>query len=318
MKRLMTFRVGRSRFALPVEIVIEVVESASIVPSPETRGSWVGVSRVRGRWIPVMDLPDEISAGEVVGTGGGNPVIIVLGRGGARVAIRADGFGGVFEEGASRSAGESLGAGVVELPGGLVRRLEPAALLGADLYLLEDGGDMSEDTTAEILKVVEFVIGEERFGIDVMKVMEVLKLPEVSRLPNTPEFVEGVAEARESVIPVIDMRKRFGLSETEDSGETRLIEVELESTRVGIIVDAVPGVTEVDESVVSSPPDVFKGISARYLKGVARLDDRLLILVDLDEILGSEEKIELRGVVEELAETATKPKRRRKRTKRKD
>ena len=90
------------------------------------------------------------------------------------------------------------------------------------------------------------------------------------------------------------------MSEPARTEDTRTLDVELDDTRVGLIVDAVPGVTEIDTSSVESPPDVFKGISARYLKGVARLDDRLVILVDLEEVLTSEEKIELRAVVEEL------------------
>ena len=310
MRRLMTFRVGSSRFALPVEIVIEVVESAEIVPTPETGGRWIGVSRIRDRWIPVMDLPDEISTGELAGRTGEDPVLIVLGRGSARIAVRADAFGEVFEESSGIPARNTVGAGVIELPDGLVRRLEPAAVFGPVLDSLENGGPtMNEDTSAEILKVVEFEIGEERFGIDVMEVVEVLKVPEVSALPNSPEFVDGVAEARESVIPVIDMRKRFGLSEAARSLDTRLIAVELDATRVGLIVDAVPGVTELDSSVISSPPDAFKGIAARYLEGIARLDDRLVILLDLGEILTSGEKIELRAMAEELDAGAASAKR---------
>ena len=158
---------------------------------------------------------------------------------------------------------------------------------------------MSEHVTAvtgDLLQLVSFVIESEEFGIDILKVQEIIRPVDITRVPNAPSFVEGVINLRGRIVPVVDLRKRFGLAEREQDQHIRIIVVELIDKVVGFMVDAVREVIRVDRSVIEPPPDLAIGIDTHYIKGVAKLDDRLLILLELEEVLSAEEKKALRPV----------------------
>jgi len=151
---------------------------------------------------------------------------------------------------------------------------------------------MSEHVTAtgDLLQLVSFVIENEEFGIDILKVQEIIRPVAVTRVPNAPSFVEGVINLRGRIVPVVDLRKRFGLPEREQDQHTRIIVVELTNKVVGFLMDAVKEVIRVDRSVIEPPPDLAIGIDTHYIKGVAKLEDRLLILLELEEVLSADEK----------------------------
>lgn len=146
------------------------------------------------------------------------------------------------------------------------------------------------------MQLVSFVIESEEFGIDILKVQEIIRPVDITRVPNAPSFVEGVINLRGRIVPVVDLRKRFGLAEREQDQHIRIIVVELIDKVVGFMVDAVREVIRVDRSVIEPPPDLAIGIDTHYIKGVAKLDDRLLILLELEEVLSAEEKKALRPV----------------------
>ena len=155
---------------------------------------------------------------------------------------------------------------------------------------------MSEHGTAtgDLLQLVSFVIENEEFGIDILKVQEIIRPVEITRVPNAPAFVEGVINLRGRIVPVVDLRKRFGLPERAQDPHTRIIVVELVDKVVGFMMDAVKEVIRVDRSVIEPPPDLAIGIDTHYIKGVVRLEDRLLILLELEEMLSADEKKTLR------------------------
>jgi purine-binding chemotaxis protein CheW len=148
-------------------------------------------------------------------------------------------------------------------------------------------------TSADLLQLVSFVIEDEEFGIDILKVQEIIRPVEITRVPNAPRFVEGVINLRGRIIPVIDLRKRFGLPSRPRDKETRIVVVELVNKVVGFMMDAVKEVIRVERRVIEPPPELAIGIDAQYIKGVAKLEDRLLILLDLEEVLSEEEHKEL-------------------------
>ncbi|MFQ5571132.1 MAG: chemotaxis protein CheW [Rhodothermales bacterium] len=161
---------------------------------------------------------------------------------------------------------------------------------------------MSEHVTAtgDLLQLVSFVIESEEFGIDILKVQEIIRPVDITRVPNAPAFVEGVINLRGRIVPVIDLRKRFGLAQRDRDQNTRIVVVELSDKVVGFMMDAVKEVIRVDRSVIEPPPDLAIGIDAHYITGVAKLEDRLLILLDLDEVLSADEKYAL-ATTEEAA-----------------
>lgn len=147
-----------------------------------------------------------------------------------------------------------------------------------------------------LVQQVTFKIGEEEFGVDILKVQEIIRMMPITRVPNAPTFVEGVINLRGKVIPVIDIRRRFGMAETQHNEKTRITVMDLQGQIVGFIVDAVCEVLRIAQSTIEPPPAVMSGIGSEYLRGVGKLHDRLLILLDLDNLLSPNEKNALREV----------------------
>jgi purine-binding chemotaxis protein CheW len=146
----------------------------------------------------------------------------------------------------------------------------------------------------DLLQLVTFRIGEEEFGVDILRVQEIIRIMEITRVPKAPDFVEGVINLRGKVIPIIDLRKRFGLEVKEYVKHTRIIVIEISNMIVGFVVDAVSEVLRVPADTVEPPPPaVMGGIDSEYISGVGKLEDRLLILLDLDKLLSQEEQAEL-------------------------
>ncbi len=148
---------------------------------------------------------------------------------------------------------------------------------------------------AENKQVVVFKLEEEEFGIDIYLVREVLKMLPITALPNTDMFIEGVINIRGAVIPVIDLCKRFSLSE-ERTNLTRIIIVEISGEQVGLIVNAVSEVLMIDGEKIQPPPSRMTGGHTELLEGVARCDDRLIILLKVENLLSSQEVIDLEGI----------------------
>jgi purine-binding chemotaxis protein CheW len=138
-------------------------------------------------------------------------------------------------------------------------------------------------------ELVTFNIGEEEFGIDILKVQEIIRMVEITKVPKAPEFVEGVINLRGKVIPVINFRKRFGMETKEDSKETRIIVVEIESKILSFIVDSVSEVLRLPVSSIESAPSVVSRVDSSYIYGVGKLEDRLLILINIDRLLSEKE-----------------------------
>lgn len=150
--------------------------------------------------------------------------------------------------------------------------------------------DMHKRQDTELLQLVTFSIGDEEFGVDILKVQEIIRTMEITKVPRAPEFVEGVINLRGKVIPIIDLRKRFGMETRQHDKDTRIIVIEINKMIVGFVVDSVSEVLRISADTVEPPPPVVAGLESEYIKGVGKLADRLLIMLDLDRLLSREEK----------------------------
>ncbi len=140
--------------------------------------------------------------------------------------------------------------------------------------------------TDDLLQLVIFNLGREEFGVDIMKVQEIIRLPEITRIPRSPDYIKGVINLRGKIIVVMDLDKRFGLPSKEITDETRIIVVDVEGTIIGMVVDSVSEVIRLLNTNVDQTPDIInQKINADYLKGVGKIDERLLILLNLDSII---------------------------------
>nr|WP_204518415.1 chemotaxis protein CheW [Brevibacillus fulvus] len=144
------------------------------------------------------------------------------------------------------------------------------------------------EVTGEV-KVIVFRLKDEEYGVEVEQVKSIEKFEHITRVPRTPAFVKGVVNLRGVVTPIIDLRKRFGLEETEYTEATRIIIVAVGELEVGLIVDAANDVIDIPVNAVEPPPEVVGGVEAAYLRGVAKLEKRLLILLNLDKVLNTDE-----------------------------
>ncbi|MDL2285674.1 chemotaxis protein CheW [Desulfovibrio sp. OttesenSCG-928-F07] len=149
--------------------------------------------------------------------------------------------------------------------------------------------DDTQKRDDELIQLVTFSIGEEEFGVDILVVSEIIRTMEITKVPRAEEFVEGVINLRGKVIPIIDLRRRFSLVSKEYDKNTRIIVIEISNMIVGFVVDSVSEVLRIPSSTVEPPPAVVAGVDSEYISGVGKLHDRLLILLDLDKLLSSED-----------------------------
>ncbi|TNJ64315.1 chemotaxis protein CheW [Paenibacillus hemerocallicola] len=146
----------------------------------------------------------------------------------------------------------------------------------------------------EELKVIVFSLAHEQYGVEVEKVRTIERMQPLTRVPKTFAFVKGVINLRGVVVPVIDLRGRFGLPEEEYTDNSRIIIVAVKDMEVGMIVDSANDVVDVDGDAIEQPPEIVGGIRAKYLRGLAKLsDDRLLVLLNLEEVLNKSEIAQL-------------------------
>jgi purine-binding chemotaxis protein CheW len=140
----------------------------------------------------------------------------------------------------------------------------------------------------DLLQLVSFKIGNEEFGVDILNVQEINRMTQITKVPNSPEFVEGVINLRGRIIPVIDLRSRIGIIKKDADKNTRIVVIEIQEKIIGFIVDAVKEVLRIPADITEAPPELVNGIDSEFIKAVGKLDDRLLILLDLEKIISKE------------------------------
>jgi purine-binding chemotaxis protein CheW len=139
------------------------------------------------------------------------------------------------------------------------------------------------------MQLVSFRLAQEEYGVEITKVQEIILMGEITRVPQTPEYIKGLINLRSTVIPIVDLRLRFGLAQEAATDETRIMVVNVAGKTIGIIVDAVSEVLRISKEQIAPPPPTVAGLGREYLTGLVKLENRLLILLDIDRILGCEE-----------------------------
>ncbi|HEU5183712.1 MAG TPA: chemotaxis protein CheW [Gemmatimonadaceae bacterium] len=153
-------------------------------------------------------------------------------------------------------------------------------------------------------QLVTFRLGDDLFAADIYSVERVLRYQPPTPIPNVPEWVDGVIEYRGRIIPVIDLRLRFGLERTPPRPESRILVFTVGNEWIGAIVDAVLEVSSPTSDQLSPPPPLFRGLSAEFLRGVVRRNDRLVVFLEVTRLLTTDERLVLERVTEEAAPNA--------------
>jgi purine-binding chemotaxis protein CheW len=154
----------------------------------------------------------------------------------------------------------------------------------------------------EANKLVTFRLGDDHFAADIFSVERVLRYTAPTAVPDMPDYIEGVIDYQGRVVPIVNLRRRFEMPDGEVRNETRILVLHGGGEWIGVVVDAVTAVTAFDPASVAPPPNLFRGLTAEYLKGIVRMGERLVIFLDVERLLSSTERIALdRAGTEALA-----------------
>ncbi|SHJ58253.1 purine-binding chemotaxis protein CheW [Anaerobranca californiensis DSM 14826] len=145
-------------------------------------------------------------------------------------------------------------------------------------------------------KFVIFRLETEEYALDILKVQGIERMLPITRVPKTPNFVEGVCNLRGSIVPVVDLRQRFNLPKKENDDNTRIIVVSLADVKVGLIVDSANDVITLKSEDIEPTPSVIDSIDTKFISGVGKLGERLIIILDLEKILNKEEIVEIKEI----------------------
>lgn len=144
----------------------------------------------------------------------------------------------------------------------------------------------TDDQKSSELQLVTFMLGGEEYAVDILSVQEIIRMTEITSIPNAPEFIDGIINLRGVVIPVLDLRMRFSMEKVAATGQSRIIVVRAHGLVVGLVVDKVMEVLRLRSDIIDSAPGIVTGkAGADFIEGVGKLDGRLLILVNLDKVL---------------------------------
>ncbi len=147
-----------------------------------------------------------------------------------------------------------------------------------------------KSTAVEERQLVVFDLARESYGVDIIAVQSIIRMQPITKVPRTMEFVEGVINLRGTVIPVVDLRKRFGLTATEETKDSRIVVVDISGQEVGMVVDAVTEVLRISSDSIEPPSSVITSADSAYLLGIAKIMDKLVILLDLEEVFTDADK----------------------------
>ena len=154
------------------------------------------------------------------------------------------------------------------------------------------------DTSRSEQQLVVFDLASEAYGVDIGAVREIIRMQDITRVPRTPDFVEGVINLRGKVIPVVDLRKRFMVPVAEQTDDNRIVVVDIGGQDIGVVVDAVTEVLRILSDSVEPPSSVITTTDSDYLMGICKLESRMIILLDLERVLSDDEKNVLENATE--------------------
>jgi purine-binding chemotaxis protein CheW len=165
---------------------------------------------------------------------------------------------------------------------------------------------MEKDShSSEVLQIVSFHVGSEEFGLDILKVQEIIRFQQLTRVPNMPAYVEGVLNLRGKVIPVVGLRQRIGLDRQAPTPTTKIVVASVKTEVLGFVVDSVSEVLRISSNSVEPTPRIGQ-VGQKYVAGVGKLDNRLLLLLDLDQLLSEQESSAIADAASQAEEPGAK------------
>jgi purine-binding chemotaxis protein CheW len=154
-------------------------------------------------------------------------------------------------------------------------------------------GDSRGAYMAETMQLVGFELRNEHYGVDIMGVEEIIRLQEITPVPRAPDFVEGIINLRNQIIPIVDLRKRLRMPVPAENENTRIIVMKIDTRRLGFMVDKVEEVMYISTDLIEDAPGMSGGVQGNYVDGVARTEKGMVIILDVVKIFSPEEHVQL-------------------------
>ncbi len=163
---------------------------------------------------------------------------------------------------------------------------------------------MTEETTVESWQYLSFNLDQEIYALNIIQVKEVLDFTEITKVPKMPDFMRGVINLRGKVVPVVDLRLKFGMPETEKTVDTCIIIIEItldgESTSLGALADSVREVLTLQPDLIEPPPKIGMRLKTEFIKGMGKKDDEFIIILDVDSVFSDEELVSVQDAEGEM------------------
>ncbi|WP_306591383.1 chemotaxis protein CheW [Geothrix sp. 21YS21S-4] len=306
-----TFRLGTESFGIALQQVEEIVELPTVTKVPDAPDYVLGVICLRDQVMPLIDLSEILSIEQGEG-GRRRDMVVLLSFGSARIGVVVDEIQEILRvqddqmlpppQTLSEAEREHL-EGILLLPGRMVSLInvlkiitgddqEKIAAMGQGLGL----GDARTQETHPSLELVAFRLGPESYGLRLHEVREIIMVGQITPVPRAPHFVDGVLNLRGEVMPVVDLRTRFGLERVEATSISRILITSIGGVFTGLVVDAVDEVRPVELHRFGPPPSVTAVGANRYIEKVARLDNGMIFLLELQQLLTDAETEQLQGL----------------------
>ncbi|QNU66134.1 chemotaxis protein CheW [Ruminiclostridium herbifermentans] len=305
-EQLVSFLLDNEEYAIGIMRVKEIIRVPQIIKVPNCENYIEGVVSIRNNLLPIISLRAYFGMGHV--DINDHTRILVVDMGNFTAGIMVDKISEVLRVPTSiiqpppkfsAQSGEQL-KGIAKLNDGrrMILILEPSELVSADEISaisagitnqeMNDGENSIEKQILDEEKLVTFKLDMEEYGVKIANVQEINRMTEVTKIPRAPYYIEGIVNLRGNVIPALDLRRLFNLSEKQETDATRIIIVDFDGKRTGIIVDSVSEVLRVEKTLIESPPDILNnGIDSAYVEGVGKLENgkRMILILDISKVL---------------------------------
>lgn len=304
--QLVSFLLAKEEYAIGIMKVKEIIRVPQIVKVPNCEAYIEGVVSIRNNLLPIINLRTYFGMEHM--DIDDHTRILVVDMGSFTAGIMVDKISEVLRVPTniiqpppkfSSQNGEQL-KGVAKLDNGkrMILLLEPSKLISNDEINAISGININEEQnsdersiTRQLLEeeqLVTFKIEQEEYGVKIANVQEINRMTEVTKIPRAPYYIEGIVNLRGNVIPALDLRRLFKLSEKQVTDASRIIIVDLDGKRTGIVVDSVSEVLRFEKSLIEAPPDVLSsGIDSDYVEGVGKLEGgkRMILILDISKVL---------------------------------
>ncbi len=307
--QLVTFTLGNESFGVDIMNVQEIIRIPDITRVPQAPSYVDGVTNLRGQILPILDTRTKF--GMEKGQKDGSSRVIVVDVNGKTAGLNVDSVSEVL-----RVEGKSIEAAPATISGGidsqsitgvvkigegkkLVMILNVAHLCNIDSELSQEGkgergirsraGNVEAGSIDEV-QIVSFLLGDEEFGLEIEEVKEIIRFPEIVKVPNVPYYIKGIISLRDTLMPIVDLRTKLNAGSDEITGSTRVVVADIKGTLMGLIVDRVYEVIRVSKDTIYPPPQVIVSGSGEKITGIARLEGgkRIIMLMDLEDIVSRE------------------------------